>query len=328
VNGVPHPHWQGEVLGAGTPKHPSRKVFESPPIYEFGRASGGTYPVSYDPSYWYEGVMPHFELRGQVRVLLFSIQEYFELFFRQQGGLVISVLILYFLMKKRGSTKVQKILQESGLAILALLALGMFALVHVQSRYIGAFVVLLWADLLAAVRLPAAQQSRRLLSYVGALMLLLVLINIIAFHLEGFRDFTGLGKVNQVASSPQVGPPTWPVAVAEDLHRLGIRSGDKVAVIGYAFDSFWARLARVQIVAEMFDSEADPFWSGGTSLHSEVFRAFAGTGARAIIAERVPSYVTPDGWHRLGSSSCYIHVLDETTATRAIRLNASDRRPF
>jgi hypothetical protein len=311
VNSVPHPHWQGKVPGAGIPEHPSVKIFESPPIYAFAKPVGGTYPVSYNPAYWYEGVRPHFELKGQIRVLLSSIESYFELFFRQQGGLIVGVLILYFLMRKRRPIKVQNILQESGLAIVALLAFGMFALVHVQSRYIGAFVVLLWADLLAAVRLPASQESRRLLSYIGAIMVSFLLINIGAFNLERFQNLTGSGKVNQITSSEKAGPRTWAGDVAEELHRLGIESGDKVAVIGYAFDSFWARLARVQIVAEMFDWEADPFWSGAPSLQSEVLRTFAGTGARAIVAERVPSQVIPNGWYRVGNSRCYIYVLDE-----------------
>jgi hypothetical protein len=309
VNGVAHPHWQGEVLGAGTPIHPSRKVFESPAIYEFGRASGGTYPISYDPSYWYEGVTPHFELRGQVKVLLSSMEYYFDLFVRQQGGLIVCVLILYFLIREQRPLISHKLLQESGLAILALLSLGMFAFVHVQPRYIGAFVVLLWADIFARLNLPASWKSRRLLSYVGAIMLSVLLMNIVAFNLEGFRDLTGFGKVSQVTNSHHRAPPRWPGAVAEDLHRLGIRSGDKVAVIGYAFDSFWARLARVQIVAEILDGQADQFWLGEPSLQSRVFQAFGASAAKAIVAERVPNYVTPSGWHQVENSNYYIYVL-------------------
>jgi hypothetical protein len=309
VNGVPHPHWQGEVPDAGTPKHPSMKIFESPPIYEFAKPVGGTYPVSYNPAYWYEGVKPHFELKGQIRVLLLSIEYYFEIFFRQQGGLIVGVLILYFFTRRGRSIHLQNVLHESGLAIVALLALGMYALVHVQSRYIGAFVVLLWADLLAAVRLPASLEARRLLAFVGAIMSSFMFINIAAFNVEGVRKLAGFGNGNQVTSSEKSDSSRWAEEVAEELHRLGIRPGDKIAVIGYAFDSFWARLARVRIVAEMFDWKADPFWSGGPSLQSEVFRAFAGTGAKAIVAERVPSYVTPNGWHRVGNSSYYIYVL-------------------
>jgi hypothetical protein len=309
VNGVPHPHWQGEVFRAGTPKHSSRKIFELPPIYEFGRAFGGTYPVSYDPSYWYEGVMPHFELRGQIRVLLSSVEYYFDLFFRQQGGLIVGVLILYFLTRKTWPTNVLNILPQSGLAIIAVLALAMFALVHVQSRYIGAFVVLLWADLLAGIRLPASHEARRLIAFVGAIMLSFLVINIAAFNLQGIRNLAGVGNADEISSSEKSAPRARAGDVAAELHRLGIRPGDKMAVIGYAFNSFWARLARVQIVAEMFGWEADSFWLGEPSLQSKVLRTFANTGAKAIVAERVPTYVHPAGWHRVGNSNYYIYIL-------------------
>jgi hypothetical protein len=159
------------------------------------------------------------------------------------------------------------------------------------------------------VSLPASEESRRLLSFVGAIMLSFLLMNIIAFNFEGVRDLTGPRNVNQGVRSQKAGRPSWP-EVAEELHRLGIRSGDKVAVIGYAFDSFWARLARVQIGAEMFGWQADEFWLGNPSLQSEVLRAFASTGARAIVAERVPAYVRPTGWHQVGKSNYYIYVLN------------------
>jgi hypothetical protein len=308
ANDVPHPHWQGESPRAGTPKHTSRKIFESPGIYEFARPVGGTYPVSYDPSYWYDGVAPYFDLRGQLKVLLSSVHFYFELFFRQQGGLVVGVLVLYFLGKAETLT-LANILRASGLAVLAVAAFTMYALVHVQSRYIGAFVVLLWADLWARIQLPDSRESQRLLAAMSAVMLAVIMINIAAFNFAGFRAFTRLQPVPTVAGPPQAPPPTRPGKIAEELHRVGIQSGDKIAVIGYAFDSFWARLARVKIVAEMSDEEADAFWSGKPSFQSEVLRAFASTGARAIVAERVPAHVAPSSWHRLGLSNYYAYLL-------------------
>jgi hypothetical protein len=93
------------------------------------------------------------------------------------------------------------------------------------------------------------------------------------------------------------------------LHGLGIQPGDKVAVIGYGFDSFWARLARVQIVAEMLGAEADPFWLGDPALQSDVLQAFATAEARAVVAERVPSYADLSGWHRVGDSDYYVRIL-------------------
>ena len=60
--------------------HPTRKVFDRPAIYEFGSDPvGGTYPIWYDPSYWHEGETPHFDLRGQLRVLHWSAQEWWRL---------------------------------------------------------------------------------------------------------------------------------------------------------------------------------------------------------------------------------------------------------
>jgi hypothetical protein len=69
------------------------------------------------------------------------------------------------------------------------------------------------------------------------MMILFMLMNIIAFNLEGFRDLTGNRDGNQLVN-PQAQSPSWPGEVAETLHRLGVQPGGKVAVIGYAFDSF------------------------------------------------------------------------------------------
>jgi len=45
VNGVTrHIHWQGEPPASGMPRHPTRKLFERPPIYHFATPIGGSYP--------------------------------------------------------------------------------------------------------------------------------------------------------------------------------------------------------------------------------------------------------------------------------------------
>ena len=141
-------------------------------------------------------------------------------------------------------------------------------------------------------------------------MVLFMLLNITIFNLEGYRDLTGSEKTSQSTSNQQASPPNWPGEVAEALHRLGIKPGDKVAIIGYGFDSFWARLARVQIVAEMLDWEADPFWLGNSVTRSKVIQAFARTGAKAIVAEHVPNYASLSGWHQVNNSNYYIYLIE------------------
>jgi hypothetical protein len=307
VNGVPYPHWQGEPAGSGTPKHPSRKILDHPPIYEFGTPVGGTYPISYDPSYWYEGVVARVDVEQQLGLVLTSALFYFDLFLRRQGALAAAVLVMYW-MGSRRRFGILDLIRRWGLVLVALAAFGMYALVYVEGRYIGVFVVLFWADVLANVRLPGSMTSKRLTSALGAIMVLFVLLDLGAFEIKGYSDL-----LNNRNPDPGVGQqarsPSWPGEVAEELYGLGVQQGDKVAVIGYGFGSFWARLARVQIVAEMLSSQADPFWMGNPALQSEVIQAFANTGARAIVAEDVPNYASLVGWHQVGDSDYYVYLL-------------------
>ena len=306
VNGVSYPHWQGGPPGNGTPVHPSRQIFEPPPIYEFGTPILSTYPISLNPIYWYQGIEAHFDFAQQLRLLTASVLFYLDLFFHQLGGVIAGVFILN-LVSRREKVSVKNFLCSWGLVIPALAGLSLYALVLVEGRYIGVFVVLLLADLLSNVSLPDNPIFKRLTVGIAGIMALMLLVNLVAFNLQGFADLNrNRGPVQ--STNPITRPPSWPGEVAEELNRLGIQPGDPVAVIGYAFDSFWARLARVRIVAEMLGVEADPFWTGGPSLQTEVIQAFTSTGAKAIVAEDVPQYATLAGWSRVNDTDYYIYL--------------------
>ena len=89
-----------------------------------------------------------------------------------------------------------------------------------------------------------------------------------------------------------------------------MKQGDKVGVIGYAYDSFWARLARVRIIAEMLEADADQFWRADTGLQQDVLKSFGDAGVRAVVAEYVPENVLPANWHRVEDTNFYIYILD------------------
>jgi hypothetical protein len=84
-----------------------------------------------------------------------------------------------------------------------------------------------------------------------------------------------------------------------------------VGVIGYAYDSFWARLAGVKIVAEMLEADALTLWRGDDALEQSVLQSFADAGAKAVVAEYVPDDVELDNWHRVGNSNYYIYIFAE-----------------
>lgn len=307
VNGLEYPHWQGDSSGNGTPEHPSRKIFDKPAIYEFGTPVAGTYPISHDPSYWYEGLVVRYTLKNQLQYLMTSALFYFDLFFRQQAGLLFGVLLLYLMCRWQRFATID-IISRWGLLIPALAAFGLYGMINVTGRYVGVFVVLFWADLLANVRIPSSQTSKRLASLLSIAMILFMSLNILFFNLKGYRDLTGNEMPKKLAGK-QAKSPSWPGEVAAELHRLGIERDDTVAVIGYGFSSFWARLAPVKIVAEMFNWEADPLWLGTPSFQSQVIQAFRKTGARAIVAESVPNYARLAGWHQINNTNYYIYLL-------------------
>jgi 4-amino-4-deoxy-L-arabinose transferase-like glycosyltransferase len=92
-------HWQGRPPGTGTPLHPTREISTVPPLYEFAEPIPGSYPPWYDPSYWYDGIHPHFDLRGQLWVLFRALNMYFKMI--SKSGALYAVFIALFIAAKR-----------------------------------------------------------------------------------------------------------------------------------------------------------------------------------------------------------------------------------
>jgi hypothetical protein len=309
VNQVVYPHWQGDPPGDGTPVHPSRQIFKDPPIYEFGSPIGGTYPISFDQTYWYEGIIVRFDLMNQIRQFISSFQFYADLFIYQQAAILFSLALVYvYRWGDRFPPKNE--LQNFSLSLIGLLVMLLYAPILVAGRYVGAFVIIFWSDLFANARLPEFTKGRRLIIILSFIIILFQLSNITLFNVQKFFNFIGGGDQQPVQAEVIV-TPSWPGAVAEELWQLGIEPGDPVAVIGYAFESsiYWARLARVILVAEMLEWQADPFWFGDEDFQQQVLLAFKSAGARAVIAENVPRHAQLSGWHQVEDSNYYIIIL-------------------
>jgi hypothetical protein len=307
VNGMPFPHWQGDPHRGIILTHPSRIVHQSPAIYEFDGPIGGTYPISTDPSYWYEGVEPRFDIASLLARLFASGLVYAELFFHQQGILLACIFALY-MMRQGEKYILQETLERWALVIPALIAFGLYGTVLVEGRYVGAFILLFWADILANVRIPNVPANGLWLGVLSSIAAFGLLANIILFNLDGFTRLTSSWQSSLGAAAT---PAAKPLAVARTLQELGVRQGDQVGVIGYAYDSFWARLARVRIVAELLEADADEFWRGDEALRQGVLQAFANSGVDAVVAEYVPGYAGLTDWHQVENSNYYIYVFRE-----------------
>jgi len=229
---------------------------------------------------------------------------------RRQGGMVFAFLIL-FLMRRSWLASVRDLLTYWLVLVPALAGLSIYALVHVEYRYVSSFVVLGWAAVLAGVRLPGSSASKTIIHYVSVTSLAAMLLTIGAGALPAVRQ-TAVDLRLRTDAAPH---RQW--QVADQLLEMGLRPGDKVAHVGQALKSwsYWARLAGVRIIAELRPD--DSFWLADDATRARVMEAFASTGARAVIARRRATDERPfrlpvdfaPGWQPVGKTGHYVHFL-------------------
>jgi hypothetical protein len=306
TNRLPFYHWQGETPGSGQPLHPTRKIFDDPPAYEFGDPVGGTYPVWYDPTYWHEGGINHFAFKQQVRIVVENAKRYYELFhlWGLQYGLLVGLLTLY-LMGLKARTLRKDLIRQWSLILPAMAGIGLYLLVNVQGRYVASFVVLLWLALFSAVRLPEQPQSEKLINSITIILIASMIFTTIA---SSSRETT-LTISQLVAGENVLDHEQW--QVAEGLRESGLNPGDRVAFIGDSFRAFWAHLLGARVTAEIRKDRISSFWEADARVKSEVIKAFAGTGAKVMVAERPPHGTDLNGWKKIRSTEYYVYMLDQ-----------------
>jgi hypothetical protein len=292
VNGLPlSVHWQGEGHHNGFPLHTTRKVMDHPLMFEFAEPIGGSYPPWYNPSYWYAGVQPRFDVRSEFAKLHTHSHLFFDLFAAQ--GEFLAAFAALFLLAPRFKDFSQRWVQQAYLWLPALVAFLAYALIHVETRFLPGFLLLFWLSLFAALEIPEAAASIKVVWCVSIAVAL-------AVGFGTLRDVTY--QIGHVFTGSQLNTP-WDVA--ENLRQLGVRPGDKVASIGFTFDCYWAHLAEVKIVAEIPEYEAGAFWVSDPETKSKVFQQFAKFGAKAVVCNRVQDFTAVPGWTRLGTTTFY-----------------------
>jgi hypothetical protein len=307
VNGIPHVHWQGEVVGSGTPVHPTRRIATAPAAFEFAAPVAGTYPVWYDPSFWYEGVQLRFDAAQQAAALVRTGRYYMEHVGLRQGAAIAALVLLYAVIGRRRRYGLDALGRLWPIWLPGLAAAAMYGLVYIEMRYLAGFVVLMWGAALAAVAVPASAATPRLLRAAGLVAAFVFALNL------GLPNDKALGRL---LFEPQPAAfETWHdhgvsgsrayFAVAEALHEVGLVPGDGVAFIGYGYDAYWARLAGLRIVAELPRSQEAGFWRTSESERARIVATLLGTGAAAVITVVPPQHLPPEGWQRLGRTAYY-----------------------
>lgn len=286
-------NWQGQPATSGVPIHATRLIYENPATFEFAAPIAGTYPPSYDPAYWNAGRRWTFDPRAQVAVVIRHLMAYAELFLHAQAGLLVVCITLLLRSGKSGFCNVSG---QWPLLALAACAFGLYMVVHVETRFLGAQIVIAWMALLVSIRLPKAIGEDALVPIGLTAAAATILISVLGSSAREWR-----GDISNAV--PQI-------QAAEEVSGLGIIPGTQVAVIGDGNWAYWAHFAGARIVAEIMDSDADAFWSLPQEARNGVYRALRSSGAVAIVGEPpMPSLSLEPGWAEVGHTSYYIRWL-------------------
>jgi hypothetical protein len=283
-------HWQGEPLGTGNPAHPTRKIFSDPAVYEFATPIRGSYPPWYDPSYWYEGVRPHFLLKGQLWALFRAANMYLKIF-SKSGALWVVLVALWVAGRKAlawGSFAPGAWL----VTLPSVAALAMYALVLVEFRYVAPFTLMLMLWTLARVRIVVGAEPRLLRRF----HLVVILAPALAVGWAVARD------VNDVIRNK----PYEPWVVAQELHAMGIPSGTDVGYIGTGLGAYWAHLAGVRIIVEIPNIEQPRFVAADAARRQQVLALFSSVGARAVVTRDADAANPSDGWRQIPGTHHFI----------------------
>jgi hypothetical protein len=293
-------NWQGDVPGSGIPVHPTRQLFPHPSVFEFDGPVAGTYPPWTDPSYWNEGLKWHFKLKPQLEVLAATIPSEIRLLFRERPDLLVVVIVLALLS---GRMWLAALLEFWPPIAVSVVGATLYLPLVENDRYLGGFVLVFLVSLLAAVRLHPDTQR------VAATVTLALFFTMSL----ATADYT-VRLASHHLAIPGSGPSSTlqDVTAAEYLRRMGLRPGDKVAVIMNGTGAYWAHLAKLRIVAEIMDTGhgSQEFWGSSEEVQQQVYDLFARAHAKLVVTPCPSTPKAPNGWESIAGTPYCFHHLD------------------
>jgi hypothetical protein len=277
--------------GAPIPFYPGAIAWNSPPVFRLPSIKGVTYAPWYDAARFDQRSRPTFRLRGQLRQLAINLQSLKEQVLGTGAPLLVPLLILAWYTPK---TSLRNFAATWFCTLPAAGVVVMYLLVHLVPRFVLGFSLLLWGAAWASVSVsPGLQLLARRAMLAGTLV---------------FAAYTMPGLFHYVVSQ-RTESTARDMAIAEAIPRYGIAPGDEVGSIGDGQAAYWAHMARVSVVAEVWSIDSAQFWSGAPPLQQAVLRSMANAGAKAAVWRADSDQPCPPEWRSLPENSgCMISL--------------------
>jgi len=284
-----------EASSSSLTHHPLR-LFDEPPVYIYITPFTSTYSAWLDGSYWLEGVKPHFVLRDQLRAIGRGLSGYFQIVSTEKQW-IAGWLVLFFLAGEWRRT-LDLIFKVWFIWLPCVAALGLYALVLVEPRYVAVALTVMCLTLFVAVpcsRISAARNA-------GVAVALAVSVTSgIALVKEGV---TNLAVCIRPANHVQ-----W--QVAQGLLKIGLAPGDQVAVLGHTtVADYWAHLAGFRVTADIPLEDMQSYWLASSDAREQIASRLHAHGIKALVTAGTPP--VPENWRSIGDTGYYVQLLGST----------------
>ena len=294
VGGTPFAHIPSEAPVAGLDHRP-RRLLDDPPVFVVDKPAGVTFGPWYDPTYWYAGTTATFDLGEQARVVRRAGRDYLDTL-ATATGLVLALGFGFLLLVSVRRRDLRRIAQHWRLVVPAVFGLAIYATVHVESRFVGAFIATVAAACYAVLPWPDGRRVRILAGVAIAVVLTVALVS----NVRRPVDAAAGGRADAEAVR-QVGIDNETAASA--LLRLGLGDCRRLALIAPPHElvqTYFPRLARMSIVVGI--TRPPHGWRVSRRLRD----ALSTARAELLVGRNVPASAR-GAWMRLGSSDYYVY---------------------
>jgi 4-amino-4-deoxy-L-arabinose transferase-like glycosyltransferase len=293
--------------------HPERQLMAQPGVYSYKQLALGTYPAWFDTTYFNERIVPHIRLGQLAKRDERNVVLVFRYLLNHPELLILMALLLFAGARLRGK-RFWWPAMALGLAMWAI-----YGLVNVEERYVTVAYFAVLLPLFAALETPTEGEAKLKFgaSLVVLLLAFLALGETLRVALEERRE-ESIAALAHGWSNPQI------FGAAEGLSALGVRPGDEVACVGTVAclnDHYWARLAGVRILTEVYEPEPKHLIDqlGALPNREPVYAVVREQGARVLVGSFDPgemnaAHPAAAGWVRLGETDFYALPLNLSNA--------------
>jgi hypothetical protein len=297
------------ISGTGDPSH-GILLNRRPSTFLYRYEIPCTWPGGFDICYWEKGLRPKLDPTAHLKVVAANISAV-----ATQNPWILAVVAWFVFMTWFGSFSPGQLRDPSFFYVLIIpSAAGMafYCLIHMEPRYIAAYVFLGFTAMVSGLRYPGGHAGKNRIMSVISWLLLCFFIATMAHSLmdQSTRDLYSLP-----------GKQSYRDAFLDQkrlvalLQTKGLGKGEEVAIVGCP-PTYWARMAGVRIVGEVYDK--DEYLTSTKQERISAVKALKKSGIKALIGKdsRFKDF-TSEGWeHVAGTTDYFVFFLEGVVEPR------------